>query len=156
MPDSVYDPEAEEQLGRAFDRRLAARLMEAARPHRRLIGGSLLLFPLVAVVELAQPWLLKVAIDEHILKSDWVGLKWVAGLYDRCKGLDPTRLVVDNSACGAAWGTNIHVKSDLDDFHVYTAIPDQAGNWMRTIQEFALRPLWTFSAHGDAQRRPWY
>ena len=81
MPDSLYDPEAEEQLGRAFDRRLAARLMEAARPHRGLITGSLLLFPLVAVVELAQPWLLKVAIDEHILRSDWVGLTWVAGLY---------------------------------------------------------------------------
>jgi ATP-binding cassette subfamily B protein len=81
VPDSAYDPEAEEQLGRAFDRRLAARLMETARPHRGLIGGSLLLFPLVAVVELAQPWLLKVAIDEHILRSDWVGLTWVAGLY---------------------------------------------------------------------------
>jgi len=81
VPDSVYDPEAEEQLGRAFDRRLAGRLMEAARPHRGLIAGSLLLFPLVAVVELAQPWLLKVAIDEHILKSDWLGLTWVGGLY---------------------------------------------------------------------------
>ena len=81
MPDAAYDPEAEEQLGRAFDRRLAVRLMDAARPHRGLIGGSLLLFPLVAVVELAQPWLLKVAIDEHILKSDWVGLTRVAGLY---------------------------------------------------------------------------
>ena len=81
MPESVYDPEAEEQLGRAFDRRLAGRLMEAARPHRGIITGSLFLFPLVAVVELAQPWLLKVAIDEHILKADWLGLTWVAGLY---------------------------------------------------------------------------
>src|SRR5262249_36898659 len=81
VPDSAWDPEAEEQLGRAFDRRLAARLLEAARPHRGLVTGSLLLFPVVAVVELAQPWLLKVAIDEHILKSDWLGLTWVAGLY---------------------------------------------------------------------------
>ena len=81
MPDSVYDPEAEEQLGRAFDRRLAARLMEAARPHRGLIAGSLALFPLIALVELAQPWLLKIAIDDHILKSDWVGLTWIGGLY---------------------------------------------------------------------------
>jgi ATP-binding cassette subfamily B protein len=81
VPDSAYDAEAEEQLGRAFDRRLAVRLLEAARPHRGLIGGSLLLFPLVAVVELSQPWLLKVAIDDHILKSDWVGLTWVGGLY---------------------------------------------------------------------------
>jgi len=56
VPDAAWDPEAEEQLGRAFDRRLAARLMEAARPHRGLIASSLALFPLVAVVELAQPW----------------------------------------------------------------------------------------------------
>jgi ATP-binding cassette, subfamily B, multidrug efflux pump len=81
VPDSVYDPEAEEQLGRAFDRRLAARLMEAARPHRGLIAGSLALFPLIALVELAQPWLLKIAIDDHILKSDWLGLTWIGGLY---------------------------------------------------------------------------
>ena len=41
----------------------------------------MLLFPVIAVAELAQPWLLKVAIDDHILKSDWLGLTWVAGLY---------------------------------------------------------------------------
>src|SRR5437899_5626455 len=81
VPDPFYDPESEERLGRAFDRRLVRRLTEAARPHRRLIAGSMLLFPLVALAELAQPWLLKVAIDDHILKSDWVGLTWVAGLY---------------------------------------------------------------------------
>jgi len=81
VPDAAWDPEAEEQLGRAFDRRLAARLLEAARPHRGLITGSLLLFPVVAVLELAQPWLLKVAIDDHILKSDWLGLTRVGGLY---------------------------------------------------------------------------
>jgi ATP-binding cassette subfamily B protein len=81
VPESIYDPEADERLGRAFDRRLAVRLARAARPHRGLIGGSMLLFPVIAVAELAQPWLLKVAIDDHILKSDWVGLTWVAGLY---------------------------------------------------------------------------
>jgi hypothetical protein len=52
VPDSAWDPEGEEQLGRAFDRRLAGRLLAAARPHRGLITGSLLLFPVVAVVEL--------------------------------------------------------------------------------------------------------
>ena len=81
MPDSIYDPEAEERLGRAFDRRLAVRLAQAARPHRGLITGSMLLFPLIAAAELAQPWLLKVAIDDHILQSDWLGLTRVAGLY---------------------------------------------------------------------------
>ena len=81
MPDARQDTDTAERLGAAFDRRLAARLWQAGRPHRRLIGGSLLLFPLIALAELAQPWLLKVAIDEHILRADWRGLAGVAGLY---------------------------------------------------------------------------
>ena len=73
--------EADSALGRAFDRRLVARLWHAARPHRRLIYASLLLFPLIASLELAQPYLLKVAIDDHILRGDWAGLTRVGALY---------------------------------------------------------------------------
>jgi len=68
-------------LGRAFDRRLVARLAAFARPHTRLILGAATLFPLVAGVELLQPYLLKVAIDEHILRLDWPGLTGVATLF---------------------------------------------------------------------------
>jgi ATP-binding cassette subfamily B protein len=71
----------DEVLGRAFDRRLVARLWQTAQPHRRLVVGGTLLFPLVAAVELLQPWLLKIAIDDHILRADWVGLTAVAGVY---------------------------------------------------------------------------
>lgn len=78
---------------------------------------------------------------------------WVAEMYDLCKSLDPTRLVVDNSACPHGWGPNIHVKSDLDDFHVYANIPDNAVGFEQSIEEFNLRPLWTWSNQGDAQRR---
>lgn len=81
MPEAVREPDGDERLGRAFDRRLAARLWRAARPHRRLVGASLALFPLTGLAELAQPWLLKVAIDDHILAADWVGLGGVALLY---------------------------------------------------------------------------
>jgi len=79
--------------------------------------------------------------------------RWVTGLYDRCKRQDPTRLVVDNSACAAPWGTSFHVKSDIDDFHLYATIPEQAAMFTDTIADLALRPLWTYSPHGDAQRR---
>jgi ATP-binding cassette subfamily B multidrug efflux pump len=72
---------ADDVIGRAFDRRLAARLWRTAQPHHRLVAGSTALFPLLALVELAQPYLLKVAIDDHILHADWVGLARVAGLY---------------------------------------------------------------------------
>ena len=68
-------------LGRAFDRRLAGRLWAAARSHHRVVAAALALFPLIAAAELAQPYLLKVAIDEHILTADWWGLAVTAGLY---------------------------------------------------------------------------
>ncbi len=77
---------------------------------------------------------------------------WVTEMVDLCKHLDPTRLVVDNSACGAAWGPNIHVKSDLDDFHLYTNIPDQAESWVQYLEQFNLQPMWTYSSYGDVQR----
>ncbi|MBI4638295.1 MAG: ABC transporter ATP-binding protein [Candidatus Rokubacteria bacterium] len=73
--------EHDEIPGRAFDRRLATRLWTVARPHRGLIGASVALFPLIAGVELAQPYLLKIAIDEYILKADWPGLTGIAALF---------------------------------------------------------------------------
>lgn len=95
-----------------------------------------------------------------LVNEDWgtsLGLSasdraWVANLYDLCKQLDPTRLVVDNSACPSDVGINVHTKTDLEDFHIYTAIPDQAANWERIIEQFALHPAWTFTTEGDAQR----
>jgi ATP-binding cassette subfamily B multidrug efflux pump len=78
----VHDAtDQDDVLGRAFDRRLAARLWAAARRHHGLVAAALALFPLIAVAELAQPYLLKVAIDEHILTADWWGLAVTAGLY---------------------------------------------------------------------------
>ncbi|MBI3637547.1 MAG: ABC transporter ATP-binding protein [Candidatus Rokubacteria bacterium] len=80
VPDA-FDLEHDEILGRAFDQRLVARLAAAARPHRRLVLASFALFPLVAGVELLQPYLLKVAIDDHILRGDWLGLTGIAALF---------------------------------------------------------------------------
>ena len=82
MPEALLDVDsADDVVGRAFDRRLAARLWATARPHHRLVVASLALFPLIAALELAQPYLLKVAIDDHILHGDWAGLATVAALY---------------------------------------------------------------------------
>ena len=81
MPDLVLADEHDDVVGRAFDRRLAARLWAAARPHHRLVWGSVALFPLITLLELAQPYLLKIAIDEHILHADWTGLTAVAVVY---------------------------------------------------------------------------
>ena len=81
MPDVEVDDVV---LGRGFDRRLVRRLAGAARPHARVIIASGLMFPLIAGVELLQPYLLKIAIDDHILRADWPGLTHVAGLLVAC------------------------------------------------------------------------
>ncbi|HTY76424.1 MAG TPA: ABC transporter ATP-binding protein [Candidatus Bathyarchaeia archaeon] len=71
-------------LGKAYDARLMRRLWAVVRPHRRLVYLSLLLFPCVAGLELLQPWLVKIAIDRHILAGDWPGLSRVAAAYLAC------------------------------------------------------------------------
>lgn len=78
--------------------------------------------------------------------------RWVDGMYELCKTLDPTRLVVDNSPCAHPWGPNIHVRSDLDDFHFYGNIPDQAASFAAMMEQVNMRPLWTYSSYGDAKR----
>ena len=73
---------------------------------------------------------------------------WLASAYDRLRTADPNRLIIDNSACGAAGAENFHVRSDLADFHVYHLTPDHAGAWRDRIADFATRPRWLWSAAG--------
>src|SRR5262245_52547517 len=78
-------PHADDEiLGKAYDSRLMRQLWVMVRPHRRLIYLSLLLFPSIAGFELVQPWLVKIAIDRHILAGDWAGLGRVAMAYLAC------------------------------------------------------------------------
>ena len=74
----------DELLGKAYDPRLMRRLWAVVRPHRRLVFLSVCLFPCVAGLELLQPWLVKIAIDRHILAGDWPGLTRVAAAYLAC------------------------------------------------------------------------
>ena len=74
--------------------------------------------------------------------------EWLTEMFDYAKALDPTRIIVDNSACPV----NFHVKSDLDDYHVYFSIPDHADKWADWCADFAGRPAWTYSRYGDAVR----
>jgi len=71
----------DEVLGRAYDARLVRRVWSFTRPHARLVLVTCALFPAVALLELAQPYLVKIAIDEHILRRDWPGLGRVALLF---------------------------------------------------------------------------
>ena len=64
----------EEVLGKAYDARLMRRLLGYLRPHRLAVMGALASIVGHAALQLAQPYLMKVAIDRHIVTGDLTGL----------------------------------------------------------------------------------
>ena len=75
---------------------------------------------------------------------------WLAETYEWLKTLDPTRLVVGNSAC---WG-NFHIATDIADFHIYYAMPDHHRQWSAWTENYASRPGWLF-AHEYQDHAAW-
>ncbi|MEN9935075.1 MAG: hypothetical protein RLZZ387_1654 [Chloroflexota bacterium] len=73
---------------------------------------------------------------------------WLKQAFDIVKAAAPGRLVVDNSACFP----NYHIKTDLDDYHIYTAMPDERDRWSRLIAQFAGRAKWTFASGAFDER----
>lgn len=73
---------------------------------------------------------------------------WLAETFAWVKQLDPTRLVVDNSPCFP----NAHIKSDLDDFHFYAAMPDGAARWDAWVEGMANRAPWLYAPQFQANR----
>lgn len=64
----------EEQLGKAFDLQLLRRLLRYARPYWKLFFFALLLSGGISVIELALPYLTKIAVDE-VLVPPWVEVR---------------------------------------------------------------------------------
>ncbi|HEY3473481.1 MAG TPA: glycoside hydrolase family 2 TIM barrel-domain containing protein, partial [Anaerolineales bacterium] len=75
---------------------------------------------------------------------------WLSETYRWFKELDPTRLVIGNSAC---W-SNFHVITDIADFHSYYAMPDNFEKWQRWTAKYAGRPWWLF-AHDYTEHALW-
>ncbi len=71
----------EEALGKAYDARLVRRLWEYMRPYKMRILASLGLMILVSAFQLLQPYLVKIAIDSHILTGEIKGLNTVALIF---------------------------------------------------------------------------
>ena len=67
-------PVGEEALGRVFDLRLLWRLWGYAHPYRLQIVLGLLCLPLSSAFLLAQPYILKIAVDDFIARGDLHGL----------------------------------------------------------------------------------
>ncbi|HEY3622604.1 MAG TPA: hypothetical protein VGL12_09460, partial [Roseiarcus sp.] len=76
--------------------------------------------------------------------------RWLIETFDWAKTLIPDSLLVDNSPC---FPRNYHLKTDIEDFHWYNGFPHQNDAFAATTRAFAGRASWTFSPHGDAERR---
>ncbi len=74
---------------------------------------------------------------------------WLKDEFSRVKSKNSGRLIVDNSAC---WG-NFHLKTDINDYHTYWAIPENRVRFDETLKAFSQRPGWLFSAFGDADEQ---
>jgi ATP-binding cassette subfamily B multidrug efflux pump len=68
----------EEVLGKAYDARLARRLLGYMGPYRGYIAASSLAIVANALVQLAEPWLVRLAIDEYIARGDLAGVNRIA------------------------------------------------------------------------------
>ena len=67
--------------GKAYDAQLIRRLWPFVSPHWRLLALALGLMPITALFEIAQPYVLKIAIDEHIAMHTLEGLGILALTY---------------------------------------------------------------------------
>ena len=68
-------------VGKAYDARLMRRLLEYLRPYWRQVALAFVTIIVSAVASLAQPYLIKVAIDRYIAQRQAAGLDTLAGLY---------------------------------------------------------------------------
>jgi ATP-binding cassette subfamily B protein len=75
---SAHDDEI---LGKAYDARLMRRLIEYLRPYWLQVAFAIAAIAAGSAAALAQPYLIKVAIDEHIATGRPEGLATLAGLY---------------------------------------------------------------------------
>jgi ATP-binding cassette, subfamily B, multidrug efflux pump len=72
---------SDDAIGKALDGALLRRIFSYVWPYRTIIALAVGLLPLAAAIELAQPYLLKKAIDEHIAVGKLAGLDRLGVLY---------------------------------------------------------------------------
>ena len=75
---SIHD---EEVLGKAYDSVLMRRLLRYLRPYRSQAALALAAIVSGAVLQLAQPYLMKIAIDRHIATGELDGLDTIAAAF---------------------------------------------------------------------------
>ena len=75
---SIHD---EEILGKAYDARLMRRLLRYLRPYRTSVTIALAAIVSASTLQLAQPYLMKLAIDRYIVAGDLQGIDRIALLF---------------------------------------------------------------------------
>ncbi len=78
-PRGVLRNFGQEEKGRAFNRQVIVRMMGFLRPYWRQMTLSLILMLVVTALTLLTPYLIKEAIDQHIVSGDAAGLGRIAG-----------------------------------------------------------------------------
>jgi ATP-binding cassette subfamily B protein len=68
-------------FGKAYDARLLKRLWTFVRPHRWLLALAMLTYPLGSFLQTAQPYLVKRAIDRHIVPHQMEGFSQIIAAY---------------------------------------------------------------------------
>ena len=71
----------DEIIGKAYDARLMRRLLTYLQPYWRQVALAAVAITIGAIVSLAQPYLMKVAIDRHVATGQLEGLGGLAVLY---------------------------------------------------------------------------
>ena len=68
----------EEVLGKAYDANLMRRLLWYLRPYKPQVALALVAIICASVLQLAQPYLMKLAIDRYIANGDLAGINRIA------------------------------------------------------------------------------
>src|SRR6185436_13807995 len=71
----------EEVLGKAYDAKLMRRLLRYLRPYKPQVAVALAAIISGSVLQLAQPYLMKLAIDRYIATQDFRGIDRIAMAY---------------------------------------------------------------------------
>lgn len=79
-PRGALERFGDKEDGRAFDRRIITRLLGELRPHRWRMVAALALMLIASGLTLATPYLVKVAIDQHIIAGEIEGLTNISWL----------------------------------------------------------------------------
>jgi ATP-binding cassette subfamily B multidrug efflux pump len=74
-------PQDDDPIGGSYDRALVHRLLGFLRPYRRALLGALVLIVAQSLLDLAGPYLTKVAIDRYIARGEAAGLARIATVY---------------------------------------------------------------------------